>query len=136
MKHQLFVNLPVNNLRKSMHFFSKLGFSFDPRFTDKKAACMIIRKDIYCMLLLKKFFKGFTKKRIINPKKDIQALFALSVDSRSKVNAFVNKALKAGAVESRPKSDLGFMYTRVIDDLDGHTWEVFYMDMKKFPTKR
>ena len=137
MKHQIFISIPVNNLRKSINYFTKIGYTFNPQFTDKNATCMIIdeKKGIFVMLLIKKFFKTFTDKKIVNAKQAAEMQIGLSVDSRQKVNAWANKALKAGGKEVN-KSDQGFMYSRDIEDLDGHVWGIFYMDMKKFPKKK
>lgn len=134
MKHQLFLSIPVSNLRKSVNYFTKIGYTFNPQFTDKNATCMIIdeKRGIFVMLLVKKFFQTFTKKKIADEKKMAAMQIGLSVESRQKVNAWANKAIKAGGKEVS-KQDLGFMYSRDIEDLDGHTWGIIYMDMKKFP---
>ena len=134
MKHQLFLSLPVNNLRKSINYFTKIGYSFNPQFTDKNATCMIVdeKNSIYVMLLVKKFFKTFTDKTIVDAKRSAQMQIGLSVDSRAKVNAWANKAIKAGGKQVS-KSNQEYMYSRDIEDLDGHVWGIFYMDMKKFP---
>jgi hypothetical protein len=132
-KTQIFVNLPVKNLGKTIAFFTKLGFTFNPHFTDKKAACMIIGKNIFAMLLVEKFFKMFTKKKIANTKKTTEVLLALSVESRKKVDELMRKAIKAGGKEPRKPEDHGWMYGRDFEDLDGHIWEVFTMDMRKMP---
>ncbi len=134
MKHQLFLSIPVSNLRKSINFFTKLGYTFNPQFTDKNATCMIVdeKNGIYVMLLVRKFFKTFTKKKIVDAKRTAAMQIGLSVDSRAKVNAWANKAIKAGGKQAA-KQDLGYMYSRDIEDLDGHNWGIFYMDMKKFP---
>ena len=135
MKHQIFISLPVSNLRKSINYFTKIGYTFNPQFTDKNATCMIIdeKQGIFVMLLVRKFFKTFTDKKIADAKKTAQMQIGLSVDSRANVNAWANKALKAGGKEPRPKQDLGYMFSRDIEDLDGHVWGIFHMDMKKFP---
>jgi len=124
----LAVNLPVKDLDKSKAFFETLGFSFNPQFTDAKAACMVIGEDNYAMLLTHEKFKQFTKKPIADARKATEVLIAISLDSRTKVDAFVALALKAGATEARPPEDHGFMYGRSIHDLDGHIWEPFWMD--------
>jgi hypothetical protein len=133
MSTQIFVNLPVKDLKKSIAFFTKLGYTFNQQFTDENATCMIITETIYVMLLVEPFFKTFTKKEICNTGKDIEAILALSADSREAVDTLANKAMEAGAVEPKPTSDQGFMYTRTFEDLDGHLWEIFYMDMAAFP---
>ena len=133
MPTQIFVNLPVKDLKKSIAFFTHLGYTFNQQFTDDNATCMIITESIYVMLLIEPFFKTFTKKEICHTGKDIEAILALSADSREAVDTLANKAMEAGAAEPKPTSDQGFMYTRTFEDLDGHVWEVFYMDMAAFP---
>jgi predicted lactoylglutathione lyase len=130
MGTKVFVNLPVKDLNKSKEFFSKLGFTFNPQFTDYKAACMVISEENYAMLLLEPFFKMFTNKEISDAKKSTEVLVALSVGSKDKVNEMLGKALAAGAKEPREPQDHGFMYGRSIEDLDGHIWEIFWMDQK------
>ncbi|MBI2079380.1 VOC family protein [Candidatus Micrarchaeota archaeon] len=133
---QIFVNLPVKDLEKTMEFFSKLGFKFNPKFTDENAACMIISEDhIYAMLLVEKFFKSFIKKEIADAKKSTEVLLALSAGGREEVDAMMKLGLEAGGKETRETQDLGFMYGRALEDLDGHIWEIFYMDESKMPKK-
>lgn len=124
----IFVNLKVNDLNKSMEFFQKLGWTFNPNFTDQNAAALEIGQNIYAMLLVENFFKTFTKKEIINAKKSIEVLLALSVESKEQVNELLEKALGAGATEPKAAQDLGFMYSRSFEDLDGHVWEILWMD--------
>jgi len=126
---QIFVNLPVDNLDKTVAFFTKLGFTFDPQFTDKNAACMIIGENIFAMLLVKKFFKTFTKKTVVDAKKGTEVLLALAVESRKRVDEIMVKAIKAGGKEPRKAQDHGWMYGRGFQDRDGHLWEVFFMDV-------
>ena len=128
MSTKIFVNLPVKDLKRSMSFFKTLGFEFNPQFTDDTAACMVIADDIYAMLLTHAKFKMFTKKEIADTTRFTEALTALSCESKGKVDDLVETALKAGAVESGNLQDYGFMYGRSFDDLDGHTWEIFWMD--------
>ena len=130
MINQIFVNLPVRDLKKSMGFFSALGFKFDPTFTDKNAACLILGKNIYAMLLVEKFFKTFTQKDLCATAKSIETMLAVSVGNRKAVDAMLKKALKSGGKEPREPEDHGWMYGRDFEDLDGHTWEVFTMDVK------
>jgi len=132
---QIFVNLPVKNLDKSIKFFTKLGYKFNPKFTDKNATCMIINDKIYVMLLVEKFFKRFTKKQLVNAKKDTEVLIALMLESRAQVDNIVNKALKAGGKEYRKPDDYGYMYQRSFEDLDGHQWEIGYVNESEFPKK-
>ena len=128
MTRKIFVNLPVKDLERSMSFFKQLGFKFNPQFTDQTAACMVIADDIYAMLLTHTKFKTFTKKEIADATRVTEVLTALSFESRAQVNDFVDTALKAGAIESAEVQDHGFMYGRSFDDLDGHIWEIFWMD--------
>jgi hypothetical protein len=127
---KIFVNLPVKDLDKSMAFFKALGFKFNKQFTDATAACMVISDDIYAMLLTHAKFKQFTSKAIVDAKKSIQVLTALSMGSKAKVDKLMEKALAAGGREPRPVQDMGFMYLRQIEDLDGHVWELFWMNPK------
>jgi hypothetical protein len=128
MATKIFVNLPVNDLKKSMAFFTKLGFTFNPQFTDDNATCMIIGEDIFAMLLVEKFFKTFTRKEIADATKSTEAIIALSLESRAKVDEMVKKVKEAGGSEYREPQDYGWMYGRAFEDMDGHVWEVFYMD--------
>jgi len=128
MATQIFVNLPVKDLDKTVQFFTKLGFTFNPRFTDENATCMIVGKDIFVMLLVEKFFKTFTKKEICNTAKDTEVILALSAESREKVDRMISKAIEAGGRESREPQDYGWMYGRGFQDTDGHLWEILYMD--------
>jgi predicted lactoylglutathione lyase len=133
MPTKIFVNLPVKNLDRTMEFFKKLGFSFNPQFTDETAASMVISDDIYAMLLTHEKFGQFTKKQIADATKTTEVLIALSMDSRAEVDSFVDKALASGATPARDPADHGFMFERSFNDLDGHIWEIFYMDMSAFP---
>lgn len=128
MINKIFVNLPVKDLKRSMSFFSDLGFTFNKQFTDENAACLIITDEIYAMLLLEKFFKTFIKKEIADSMKFTEAILALNTESRAEVDSLVAKALAAGAKEYREPEDHGWMYGRSFEDLDGHLWEVGYMD--------
>ena len=128
MATQIFLNLPVKNLDNSIAFFTKLGYTFNPKFTDANATCMIINEHIYVMLLVKPFFKSFITKKIADATKTAQMIVGLSFDSKDAVNDMVNKAIEAGAIEARDPLDHGFMYTRAFNDLDGHIGELFWMD--------
>lgn len=128
MATKIFVNLPVKDLGRSIDFFSKLGFGFNQQFTDEKGTCMIIGEDIYVMLLLEEFFKTFTKKQVLDATKGTEVILALSAGSREEVDELVNKATAAGGTTPNHKQDQGFMYGWGFQDLDGHLWEVFYMD--------
>jgi predicted lactoylglutathione lyase len=133
MATQIFVNLPVKNLDKSKEFFEKLGFSFNPQFTDDKAACLIIGENIFAMLLTEPFFKTFTKKEIADSKKTTEALIAIDAASRQSVDEMVKKAVEAGGSVYRDADDHGWMYGHSFADLDGHQWEILYMDKNKIP---
>ena len=128
MNTKIFVNLAVKDLNKAMEFFSKLGFRFNPQFTDETAACMVISDDIFAMLLTEAKFREFTKKEIADATKTTEVLTCLSTDSKAKVNDIVDTALKEGATEAREPMDYGFMYGRSFNDLDGHIWEIIWMD--------
>jgi predicted lactoylglutathione lyase len=127
---QIYVNLAVRDLKKSMDFFSKLGFGFNPKFTDDKAACMIINDDAYVMLLGEPFFKTFTKHELCDTTKQTEGLFALSCNSKAEVDEMVKKAVAAGGNHAMDPQDHGFMYGWSFYDLDGHHWEVLWMDPK------
>ena len=128
MATKIFVNLPVKDLNKSKEFFTRLGFTINPQFTDEKAACVVISEDIYAMILTENFFKTFTKKDIVDAGKSTEAIIALSADSKEKVNEMADKAIEAGGKQSLDPQDHGFMYQRSFQDLDGHLWEVLWMD--------
>ncbi len=125
---QIFVNLPVKDLDKSISFFTEIGFEFNPQFTDKNATCMIINDTIFVMLLVEEFFQTFTKKEVANAGGSTEVIIALSADSREDVDKIVNRALAAGAKPSNDPMDHGFMYSWSFQDLDGHLWEVMHMD--------
>jgi uncharacterized protein len=125
---KIFVNLPVKDLQASMGFYKKLGFTFNPQFTDDTAACMVISPDIYAMLLTEPKFKMFTPKAIADAKTTSEVLTALSLENKDAVNKITEAAIAAGGREPRPPQDLGFMFGRAFEDLDGHIWEPFWMD--------
>jgi len=128
MASKIFVNLPVTNLSKSIEFFTKLGYTFNQQFTDETATCMIVTDDIFVMLLTEQKFKTFTPKEICDAKKCTEVLVALSLDDRAQVDAMVRKAVEAGGSTYNEPQDHGFMYAHGFQDLDGHIWEVFYME--------
>jgi predicted lactoylglutathione lyase len=131
---QIFVNLPVKNLKRSIEFFKKLGFSFNPQFTDENATCMIVDDNIYVMLLVKKFFKGFIPgKEIADTSRSAEVLVALSLGSRNDVDRMIGNAVTAGGNQYREAEDHGWMYARAFQDLDGHIWELIHMDESKMP---
>ena len=128
MASQMFVNLPVKDLARSVEFFTKLGYTFNPQFTNENATCMIIGKNIFAMLLVEEFFKTFTPKPIADAKRTTEVLVALSMASRDEVNRIVEAALAAGAGRYKEPEDRGFMYGWGFEDPDGHIWEHFWMD--------
>jgi len=128
MAKKIFVNLPVKDLKKSMDFFRKLGFTFNAQFTDETAACMIISEDIYVMLLTKDKFKTFTPNPISDATKNTEVLVCLSAASRDEVNEIVRKAVTAGGTTYKEPQDHGFMYGHGFQDLDGHIWELAFME--------
>ena len=128
MATKIFVNLPVKNLNKSIEYFTKLGFSFNQRFTDETATCMIVTDDIFVMLLTEEKFKTFTPNEICDAKKYTEVLVCLSLESRAKVDEMVRKAVDAGGTTYNEPQDHGFMYGHGYQDLDGHIWELIYME--------
>jgi len=128
MSRKIFVNLSVRDLSKSMEFFTALGFTFNQQFTDDKAACMIISDEAFVMLLTDPFFRGFTKKEPCDTTKSNEALLALSCESKAEVDAMVRKAIDAGGSHAMDSMDHGFMYGWSFYDIDGHHWEVLWMD--------
>ncbi len=126
--HKLFVNIPVSDLQRSIEFFEALGFAFNTQFTDETATCMLVGEDAFFMLLRRDRFTGFSKRPLGDPRTETNALFAISVDSREGVDVMVNKALAAGGAPAAEPQDHGFMYASSFYDLDGHHWEVFWMD--------
>jgi predicted lactoylglutathione lyase len=126
--HKLFVNIPVNDLQRSIEFFESLGFTFNTQFTDAGATCMLVGEDAYFMLLDKARFTGFSKRPMGDPRRETNALFALTVSSRAEVDEMVKKAVAAGGTHAVDPQDHGFMYAWSFYDLDGHHWEVFWMD--------
>ena len=131
---QIFINLAVADVNKSMDFYTQLGFTNNPQFSDEQGKCMVWSEHIFVMLLSPDKFKTFTEKPLADTKKQIAGLFSLAVSGLDRVNEIVDKGLKAGGIEPTPMKDYGFMQQRSIEDFDGHTWEIFYMDMSKFQT--
>lgn len=128
MSHKIFVNLPVEDLAQSIEFFRQLGFEFNPQFTDETATCMIVSDEAFVMLLVESRFKDFTSKDICDSSSQTEAIFALSADTREEVDELVDKAVAAGGQLANDPIDEGVMYGRSFDDIDGHSWEVFWMD--------
>jgi uncharacterized protein len=133
MSAKMFVNLPVKDLSKSMAFFRELGYEFNPHFTDETAACMVISQENYAMLLTHEKFKTFTPKPICDAREATEVLIALSCGSRDAVSGLVNKAVAAGGSTYADPQDHGFMYQHGFQDLDGHIWELFWMDESAIP---
>ena len=134
MSRKIFVNLPIKNMEKSQAFFKSLGFSFDPKFTNDRGACMVVSKDHnYVMLLVEPFFKTFIKKSIADASKTTEVLVCLSCDSRAEVDEMVKKAIAGGGKSPNAPQDHAFMYGHGFEDLDGHLWEVVWMDPNAAP---
>lgn len=127
MHQQIFVNLPIENMARSQAFFNALGYRFNPEFTNDQGACLVVGDNLFVMLLVKDFYHTFTSKAIADARTTSEVLVCLSCQSREEVDALVDKAAAAGATTPRPAQDLGFMYSRSFDDLDGHTWEFVHM---------
>jgi uncharacterized protein len=128
MPSKIFVNLPVKNLKKSIEFFTSLGFTFNAQFTDDTATCMVVSDDIFVMLLTEKKFQSFTPKKICDATRSTEVLVALSMDDRTTVDEMVRKAVAAGGTTYNEPKDHGFMYQHGFADPDGHIWEIFCMD--------
>jgi uncharacterized protein len=135
MASMIFVNVPVRDLAASMAYYKALGFDHNPQFSDDTAACIVISDTIYVMVLTHEKFASFSSNPIPDPKKETQALYALSRDSRADVDAIAEAGLKAGGSEYRDAQDYGFMYSRAIADIDGHVWEYVWMDMSQMPAE-
>src|SRR6478735_8682621 len=127
MHKQIFVNLPVRDLKRSMTFFKALGLSFNPAFTNENAACLVIGENLYAMLLTEPFFQTFTDKTLIDAHTHVETLICLSCESRAEVDDVIAKAVAAGGRTPRPPQDHGFMYGHAFEDLDGHIWELVHM---------
>ncbi len=134
MKTKIFLNLAVKDLNRAVSFFNELGFSTDPKFTNDKGACIVISEDIYVMILVKEFYQTFTEKQICDSTTTSEVLISLSMESRKKVDEIIEKAVKAGGTDYQEAKDYGWMYQRTFLDLDGHHWEVFYMDESQIPS--
>lgn len=136
MARKLFVNLPVKNLDKSVAFFSRLGFNFNPQFTDDTATCMVVSDDIFVMLLTQAKFQSFAPHPTCDARANTEVLLALSCDSRAQVDEMVSTAINAGGNTYNAPQDHGFMYQHGFQDLDGHVWEIFWMDPATIPTQQ
>lgn len=133
MSKQIFINLAVKDLQKSMEFYTALGFVNNPQFSDEAGKCMVWSESIYLMILSYEKFKLFTNKPLADTKNAIAGLFSLQVESTDEMHQLLEKGLLAGGIEPNEMRDMGFMVQRTIEDADGHTWEIFHMDMSKFP---
>jgi uncharacterized protein len=133
MATQIFVNLPVKDLNRSIEFFTHLGYTFNPNFTNENATCMIISDTIYVMLLVEPFFKGFTKKEIADTRLVSESIICLSAENRKKVDEIVRLAREAGGTTPTDAQDQGFMYQHGFEDPDGHIWEIMWMDPAAIP---
>jgi uncharacterized protein len=134
MSKQIFINIAVKDLQKSMEFYAAMGFTNNPQFSDDTAKCMVWSENIFVMILSHGKFTSFTNKPIADTKSNIAGLFSLSTESVEEMNKIMANGLKAGGTEPNEMRDYGFMQQRTIEDFDGHTWEVFYMDVSKFPS--
>ena len=133
MASQIFINFAVNDLDRSVGFYTAMGFTINPDFSDESAKCLVWSETIFVMIMTRERFASFTTKPIADTKNNIAGIFALTVDSIDKMNDVVNAGLAAGGRESKALIDHGFMQVRTVEDFDGHTWEVFFMDMGKMP---
>lgn len=136
MAKQIFINLVVKDLQKSMDFYTALGFTNNPQFSDDKGKCMVWSETIFVMIMTAEKFSSFATKPLADTKANLAGIYALSLDSLDEMNTLMGKGLQAGGTEPSELKDYGFMQQRTIEDLDGHTWELFYMDLSKFPTEQ
>lgn len=134
MNKQIFINLAVKDPQKAMDFYTALGFSNNPQFSDDAGKCMVWSEHIYLMLLSHEKFASFATKPIADTTSTIAGLYSLSVDSVEAVNSMMEMGLKNGGIEPHEPRNYGFMFQRSIEDADGHTWEIFYMDINQLPT--
>ena len=135
MLKQIFVNLPVKDMQRSRAFFEALGLSFNPRFSNEQGACLMLGENLHAMLLVEPFFQSFTKLPVADARRSTEVLVALSCASRAEVDAVVDKAVAAGATTPNAPVDHGFMYQHGFADLDGHQWELFWMDESAAPAQ-
>ncbi|MBZ4036881.1 glyoxalase/bleomycin resistance/extradiol dioxygenase family protein [Flavobacterium sp. 17A] len=135
MATNIFLNLAVKDLKRAISFYNELGFPTNPKFTNEQGACIVIDKNIYVMILVEEFYKTFTPKQICDTKTASEVLISISLDSRELVDEMLDKAVKAGGTDYIPAKDYGWMYQRTFLDLDGHHWEVFFMDESQIPSE-
>jgi predicted lactoylglutathione lyase len=136
MAKQIFINLAVKDVQKSMNFYTALGFTNNPQFSDESGKCMVWSEHIFVMLLSHEKFANFVTKPIADTKSQVAGIYSLSLESIDEVNQFMSSGLKEGGHEPNEMRDYGFMQQRTLEDYDGHTWEVFFMDMSKIPTQQ
>ncbi len=136
MQKQIFINLAVKDLTKSMALYARMGFTNNPQFSDDTAKCMVWSENVFLMIMTREKFKTFSTKPLADTKNNLAGLFSLSVESLDRVNEVVINAVSAGGIEPVEMKDYGFMQQRTVEDFDGHTWEIFYMDISKFPTEQ
>jgi predicted lactoylglutathione lyase len=135
MPKQIFINLVVKDLEKSMQLYSAMGLANNPQFSDETAKCMVWSEHIYLMIMTAEKFNTFVTKPIADTKSAVAGIYSLSVESVDEVNTIMTNGLAAGGIEPTEMRDYGFMQQRTIEDFDGHTWEVFFMDVTKFPAQ-
>ena len=135
MTKQIFINLDVKDLQKSMDLYTAMGFANNPQFSDDTAKCMVWSESIFVMLLTHEKFGSFATKPIADTKSSLAGLFSLALNSVEEVNQLMEAGLQAGGIEPTEMKDYGFMQQRTLEDFDGHTWEIFFMDMSKFPAQ-
>lgn len=136
MNRQIFINLAVKDLQQSMDFYTAMGFTNNPQFSDDTAKCMVWSDTIFVMLLTHEKFSTFTAKPIADTKTNVAGLFSLSVNNVEELNKIMESGINAGGTEPTEMRDYGFMQQRTLEDFDGHTWEIFFMDMSKIPTQQ
>lgn len=129
----MYLNLAVKELNKAIKFFNELGFPTNPKFTNEKGACIVIGENINLMILAEEFYQTFTDKKICDSYTTSEALISISLGSRKEVDEMIEKAVKAGGTDYKREQDYGWMYQKTFLDLDGHHWEVFYMDESQIP---
>lgn len=135
MAKQIFINLAVRDLQKSMDFYTALGFTNNPQFSDETAKCMVWSENIFVMIMNHEKFSSFATKPIADTQNTLAGLFSLSTDSVEEMDNIMVSGLAAGGTEPNEVRDYGFMKQRTIEDFDGHTWEIFFMDFSKFPAE-
>ncbi len=133
MAKQIFINLAVKDLQKSFDFYTALGFTNNPQFSDDSGKCMVWSENIFVMIMTYEKFASFVTKPLADTKSNVAGIFSLAVDSIDEVNTIMTNGLDAGGTEPTEMKDYGFMQQRTIEDFDGHTWEIFFMDITKFP---